>query len=759
MHIYLAKHRGFCFGVRHSLALAEQTYNLYYHPPHVKTCFSLGPLIHNPQVIERLSEKIIPVSSLAELESIATAKDSVLLIRSHGAGPDVFEAASQKGLTVVDATCPLVKKNQLLLSSLGDSGYFTVIVGNADHPEIEALIGWAKGSCLVVDSVEQLHFLPHIPKLAVMAQTTASVKLFGKITGFLKDKTTALKSCPSICSSTAQRQLIVEQLSEKVQLMLVIGGKNSANTQNLYKTCIDNGVPVHLLETADDLDIDILKKIDLIGISAGASTPDWIIEEVVKKMSEIEKNTIEEFPQEETLPASEETPEVVESLEIPAEEQAVPEPVAAADPEPAVAEAAAAQPEIKPEVPVEEAEEKEEKTEEAKRDLFADQLDLNFEALRAGSRVMGTVVLVREGELLVDIGGKSEGILPSTELVREEAENIPQHFAVGDEIEVLIIRRENKEGYPMLSKKRIDQEIVWEKLKEAQNTRTPVTGKIVEVVKGGLLADVGVRGFIPASMVFMGYVEDLHTFVGQTLPMRVEECDKGNNKLILSPKAIMREEAEKKKAVLFASLTAGQTVKGKVRRLATFGAFVDIGGIDGLLHISEMAWYRVNKPSDLLKEGDDIEVYVLGIDPEKEKISLGLKQLVPNPWTLVSEKYPVGHIATAKVMRLCGFGVFVELEPGVEGLVHISQISHKRLNKVEDGVKVGEMVEVKVLAIDMEAKRISLSIKETLPPPEGEAFVMPDEVPGPVVTEAFEEQEEQPEPAPVAVEEEQASQE
>ena len=295
---------------------------------------------------------------------------------------------------------------------------------------------------------------------------------------------------------------------------------------------------------------------------------------------------------------------------------------------------------------------------------------------------------------------------------------------MGDEIDVLILRRENQEGYPVLSKRRVDQDIAWDRLAQLKTDKTVVSGAVTDVVKGGVLVDVGLRGFVPASLVSLGYVEDLSTYVGKELQMKIIECDKHSNKLVLSAKAVLRNASKQMKEKTWAEIEEGQTRHGVVRRLTNFGAFVDIGGVDGLLHVSEMAWYRVNHPSDLLKEGDELDVYILGVDQENEKISLGLKQLIPNPWSLAQDKYPVGCVITARVMRTTSFGAFLEVEPGVEGLVHISQMANHRVEKTEDVVRPGDVVNVKVLSVDPEAKRMSLSIKATL---EEEEYAMDDQ--------------------------------
>jgi len=450
-------------------------------------------------------------------------------------------------------------------------------------------------------------------------------------------------------------QKATADVAKSVDAMFVIGGKNSSNTLKLAQISRSFTTVFHV-ETGAELDIDIVRGRRRIGITAGASTPEHIIEEVLTRMTELEKM----------------------------ENQVVPE-------------------------------------ENAELDFAAEFSEMK--EIRRGARVKGTVVQVKDDELLVDIGGKSEGVLSSSELSNDDAKNIRERFHIGDEIDVLILRKENQEGYPVLSKRRVDQDLAWDKLAQLKQEKAVVTGTVTDVVKGGVLVDVGLRGFVPASLVALGYVEDLTSYVGKELQMKIIECDKHSNKLVLSAKAVLRSASKAQKEQTWAEVAEGQTRKGVVRRLTSFGAFVDIGGVDGLLHVSEMAWYRVNQPSDLLKEGDEIDVYVLGVDAENEKISLGLKQLIPNPWSQVMEKYPEGSVIPAKVMRTTDFGAFLEVEPGVEGLVHISQMANRRVEKTEDVVKPGDVVDVKVISIDPEAKRMSLSIKATLPQEEVEEVV------------------------------------
>lgn len=646
MQIVFPQINGMCAGVQTALTKTEELLKSG------ETLCLYGELIHNKRAMQRLGEGIKLISSPLEVSG------QKLLIRTHGAAPQIFEECAELCIDVFDLTCPFVKKVQQKAKSLHESGNRVIILGNSNHPEVIALKEWAGKDAVVIADRSAAERFIYEGECAFMAQTTVPKAEFDEIFDILKRNNPQIKSVNTLCNAVSLRQQALRELCKYVDLIIVIGDKMSSNTNKLLHISSECGVRAYLIEGAHEFSDAWLTGVRRIGVAAGASTPQWIIEEVVAMLEEKE-NVVQE-----------------------------------------------------------------------EEESFAEAYEKAMDVVRTGARVKGVVVRVREGELLVDIGGKSEGILPSAELIRSEAENIMQHFSVGDEIEVLVIRKENKEGYPMLSKKRLDQEIAWEALLKTKEENSVITGKITEVVKGGLLADVGVRGFIPASMLSTGFVEDLASFVGKELPMKVIECDKRNNKLVLSPKAVMREEAERRKAETWEKLEEGQTVSGVVRRLTPFGAFVDIGGVDGLLHISEMAWYRVNKPSDVLKEGDVLDVYVLSADKEKGRISLGLKQLVPNPWSIAAEKYPVGGVFPAKVMRTVSFGAFAELEPGVEGLVHISQISWDRLNKTEDGVKAGDEVNVKILSLDPETQRISLSIKETLekPEPVEEVEVVAEEV-------------------------------
>lgn len=678
MEIIIAPNSGFCFGVKRAVDMAEKSAT-------EKKVYSLGPLIHNPRETKRLADKIVVAEALADVDFADEQMKPLVVVRSHGVGPNVYEEAKYAGIEIVDATCPFVKTVQKAAHDLDKEGYQVVIVGDHDHPEVMGIKSWTSERAWIVANAEEAKeviaekALQATQKVAVVAQTTQKKANFDEVCLVLNEKFEVVECKNTICKATKMRQEAAEILAKKVDLMVVVGGKNSANTKKLLQICQGSLVKAILIEGADELTMDLFDGVKAVGVCAGASTPDWIIEEVVEKMTEVNEvmeNQVEEV-------AVEAAPEKRNFAEEMSFAQAEVEAPAVAD--------------------------------ENEEESFADFFAREMKDIRRGSKITGVIVQIRPNEMLVDIGGKSEGLLPSNQLMADEAERIMEIFKVGDEIDVVVLKKENKEGYPVLSKRMVDQVNIWEKLAVAKDEETPVTGKVVEIVKGGLLMDVGVRGFVPASLVDTKFVDDLKVYIGKELTAKVLECDRSKNKLLLSPKAIKLVEAQKAKEAVWATIVEGETIKGTVSRLTSFGAFVDLGGVDGLLHVSEMAWFRVNHPSDVLQEGDEIEAFVLVADKENQKISLGLKQLVANPWELVGEKYPEGSIVEAKVMRTAPFGAFVQLEPGVEGLVHISHLSREHVAKTEDVVAPGQIVDVKVLSIDTEAKRLSLSIRETLP--------------------------------------------
>lgn len=625
LEVKLAEKAGFCFGVKRALDLAERTVE-------TAPAVSLGPLIHNQQVVERMAERGIQVvNNLEEVKS-----DQALIIRSHGVAPSVYQQAETKGIRVMDATCPFVQKAQRLAGESAKLGQQVIVVGDKLHPEVQGILGWAGEQAIPIQTVDEAEELPFYPRLAVLAQTTQLLETFELIVEELKLHTEQLVVHNTICNATAERQQVAHELADMVDVMIVVGGRNSANTRKLASICAER-TSTHLIETAAELEDDWFMGVKSAGLTAGASTPDWIIEEVFKKMSEINEHEM---------------------------------------------------------------------------DMAS--WDESFQDLHTGARVTGKVVKITSDEIFVDIGWKADGVIALNELTVDKQTRPKDLVSIGDEITAVVIRLENKEGHTVLSKRKADEENAEDRLTDLVKSKEEIQAKVVEAVKGGLVVDVGMRGFVPASQIQHGYVEDLSQFLGQTLRLRVLEFDPARRKVILSQKVILEEERVAKRGKLLESLQEGDIVSGVVRRMVDFGAFVDLGGIDGLLHISDMAYTRIKHPSEMLKVDDEVEVQVLKVDREAGKISLGLKQLKESPWSQAAEKYPIGSLVTGKVVRLAPFGAFVQIADGVDGLVHISQLADRRVNKVEDVLKAGDMVSAKVIDCKPEEKRISLSIREAV---------------------------------------------
>jgi 4-hydroxy-3-methylbut-2-enyl diphosphate reductase len=636
LKIIRAAKAGFCFGVQRAIDMSESTAK-------TSSTASLGPLIHNLQVVESLAgQGIKVVNSVEEVDPGQT-----IIIRSHGVGPDVYAKLAEQGVTVVDATCPFVQKAQHLAAESAENGR-VVVVGDKHHPEVQGILGWAGEQAIPVENIEEARNLPYYSFLTVLAQTTQKKEDFLEIVEELGKHTDQLTVHNTICNATHERQDAARELAGKVEVMIVAGGRDSANSRKLAAICAEK-TKTYLIETAAELQQIWFSSAKTAGLTAGASTPDWIIEEVYNKMTEL-----------------------IADEAIAIENKAI------------------------------------------KEEFDMSCWDKDFQKIYRGAVVTGTVVKLTNDEVFVDIGWKSEGIIDLKELSNSPVTNPTEVVSVGDKVTAVVLQVSNEEGYAVLSKRRVGETDAINRLAELAENKGEISAVVTEVVKGGLLVDVGIRGFIPASQVQLGYIEDLSTFVGQTLRLRVLEFNPAKRKVILSQKVILAEEQAQKRAHLLETLNEGDVVKGIARRITNFGVFVDLDGIDGLLHISDMSYSRISHPSELINIGDEIEVQVLKVDKESGKISLGLKQLKPSPWTLVAEKYPVGSLVNGKVVRIASFGAFVQLEDGIDALIHISQLANRHVAKVEDVVKVGDMVNAKVIECKPEEKRISLSIRQAV---------------------------------------------
>jgi 4-hydroxy-3-methylbut-2-enyl diphosphate reductase len=500
----------------------------------------------------------------------------------------------------------------------------------------------------VVSSAEEITALPEMDAAMLCAQTTFPPDRWEMLLQYVQKRVANLTVHRTICLATQKRQHAARELARRADCMIVVGGRNSANTRKLYEACKALCERTILVESASEIPHAFANiQSDFIGVTAGASTPRSALEEVVTVMTDIENKA----------PVTPE--EVVDAAE------------------------------------------------EIKNDFMA-AVDKTFVRIRNGQTVTGTVVQVGDEEVCVNIGYKSDGLIKRSDL-------IDQNVNVGDEIEVEVVKVNDGEGNVVLSQRNIVNKKVWEELMAKNDAGEYIDGVGKEAVKGGLIVDVGgVRAFVPASQLDRRYVEKIGDFVGKEMKLKIIEVDRAKKRIVASRKAFILEDSAAKKKEAWERLEEGIVIHGVVRRLADFGAFVDVGGVDGLVHITDLSWGHVKHPSDVVKPGQEIDVKVLSLDRERERIQLGYKQLQPRPWDNAAEKYPVGAIVEGKVVRITTFGAFVELEPGLDGLVHISQCALTKIAKVEDAVQVGDIVKVKVLAVDTENKRISLSIRQVL---------------------------------------------
>lgn len=634
MEIVVAKTSGFCFGVDKAVKtlfeLLEKTND---------TIYTLGPIIHNERVVKELESKGVKV-----IQDISEASEgSHVVIRTHGVPIDVYDYINKNNIKVTDATCPYVKKIHNLVSKKQADGYKIIIAGDKNHPEVVGINGWCRNSAIVIGEPEEAESLvPDDSNYCVVAQTTFNREKWEKIIRLLKNKYKNLEEYDTICNATTTRQLEVVEISKSVDMMLVIGGKNSSNTQKLFEISSMYCQNTYKIETAGDLPPVDIKRIKKIGVTAGASTPQWIVKEVLEKMNEIYTNDVEES--------------------------------------------------------------------------FMDAFEKSFISLQTGQIVKGKVVGFNNSEVYVDIGYKSDGTIPADQFVDSSDTKISDVVKIGDEVEASVVRVNDAEGTVLLSKRKVDAIKGIETIEKAYETKETLTATVTEVINGGVIAlCYGLRVFIPASQIGERYEKDLTKYINAKIKIRIIEFDKKKKRIVGSQRVVLKEEKEKKLQDIWNSIEIGKKYTGVVKSFTNFGAFVDIGGVDGLIHLSELSWGKIKHPSEVLKIGQQVEVTVLEFDKEKNRISLGYKKEQDNPWYNIDKKYKVGDVVKGTVVRLVPFGAFIELEKGVDGLVHISQISNIRIAKPDDVLKQGQEVEAKILDLDVENKKISLSIKEVNP--------------------------------------------
>lgn len=627
MEIIIAENSGFCFGVKRSVELADKALNSS------KNKYSLGPLIHNPQLVESYEKAGLKPLDRKDALKI---KDSLIVIRAHGESADLKRTLIENGNEILDATCPVLSNIYKKIIKKEDEGYQVVIVGDREHPEIKAMDSYLKNGIIVTDETEAKNVKSDMP-IYVVSQTTNREDFYYNIANTLKENNGSVVIENTICNATKLRQDSAANLSSEVDCMIVVGGFNSSNTNKLYQVASKYNKNVFRIETVKDLPLQKLSKFNKIGIIAGASTPDEIIEEVVRKMDEFTKED------------------------------------------------------------------------------FMNSLEDSLKRIYPKDIVTGTVIDVKEDEVFVDIQYRADGIIKLNEMTEEERENPKDHFEVGSEVDVYVIKLDDGEGNVALSTKRVQGMKSWKELIEKYENEELVEGTVSGFNKGGLTVDVnGISGFVPASQIATYFVKNFKKFVGETWDLKIVSIDERKNRLVLSRKDVLEDELEDR----WDDLEEGQVIEGEVARLTDFGAFVEVNGLDGLLHVSDIAWSRVEVPSDVLNVGDTIEVKILKLNKEKNRISLGRKQLLDKPFDSFVKEHEVGDVVNGKVVNLLDFGAFVEVADGVEGLVHVSEISWDHVDKPSDRLNLGDEIEVKIISLDKEEEKIGLSIKQLEEAPE-----------------------------------------
>ncbi len=683
MTLERARSAGFCFGVRRAVETAELALQ-------AGPCCCLGELIHNSAVVDRLAQK--GLRTITAPEELPEGERVVL--RSHGVSRDTLQRLKARNAVILDATCPRVSRIHRLVEAAEAAGRLPVVIGAAEHPEILAIRGWCRESLVFSGAAELEEWLSKDPEnpgkpITVVFQTTQTQENLISCKNLIKNVCTNSEIFDTICGATFTRQQEALELARRVDAMVVIGGRHSANSRHLAELCRSVCPRVYFIETASELDRTDWRGIQKVGITAGASTPAWIIKEVETKMCDEIKveETVQPVPEETVAPVT--------------EEQAAPA-------APAAEEAAAP---AKPEG---------EKS-------FDELLEDSIKTIYNGDTVSGVVVAITPTEVSLDLGTKHSGFIPVSEFT-DDGTDINDAVKVGDTIEAVAVRVNDMEGTVMLSKRRLDAVRFWSDIEAAAENGNIVEGKVTEENKGGVVVNVnGIRVFVPASQTGLPKGTELSQLVKQTVRLKLTEVNRGRRRVVGSIRAALNQERKERAAKIWDEIEVGSRYHGVVKSMTSYGAFVDIGGIDGMVHVSELSWSRINQPSDILKVGDEIDVYVINFDKEKKKISLGHKDPNENPWKRFLDTYKVGDVANVRIVKLMDFGAFAEVVPGVDGLIHISQIANRRIGKPDEVLTVGDMVDVKITNIDMDKHKISLSIR---------ALSEPAPAPKPVVEEA-----------------------
>lgn len=654
MGIQVAKSAGFCFGVDRAV---QMVYELLEQG---KKVYTLGPIIHNPQMIADLESRGVEM-----IERVENApKDGTVVIRAHGVPQSITDSLLRQNAACSDATCPFVAKIHNIVRRESEKGQVILIVGDRTHPEVIGIEGYCAGKSYIVGDVLELqNLLKQAPNLvnlpiSVVVQTTFHVGEWKNCLKILKRVYTNATIFDTICNATANRQSEAIELARNSDLMVIIGGRHSSNTAKLYEVC-KPFCDTYLVESAWELPKALIRAAQNIGITAGASTPASIIKEVLVTMTELKSGN-----------------ELQENTEL----------------------------------------------------SFEEMLEESLKSFNTDEKVRGVVVGIAPNEIQVDVGRKQAGFVPASELSSDPNVKPEDIVKIGDEIELLIMRTNDQEGTIMLSKKRLDAVKGREIVAKAEEDGTVLTGVVTEVIKGGVIAVThGVRVFIPASQATAFRGEPLENLLKKEVNFRIIEVNRSRRRAVGSIRAVLQEERSEQEEKFWESAQEGKTYTGVVKSLTSYGAFVDIGGIDGMIHISELSWNRIKHPSEVVNVDDEVTVYIKGLDREKGRVSLGFKRQEDNPWEKLKQDYPVGTVVDAKIVGMTPFGAFANIVPGIDGLIHISQIAHERVEKPQDVLKMDQVIKAKITEIDFDKNRVSLSMKALLEPPVKEDSEQADE--------------------------------
>lgn len=622
MKIYKARVMGFCYGVRRAMKLAEETAEKH------ENAVTFGPLIHNPQVVSRLEKRGVPV-----VKDLNKLNNEIVIIRSHGVGPSCYNTIKCKHLGLVDATCPFVRRNQEITKKLVADGKQVVLIGEKKHAEMKSVSEWAVGNSFIVENMEDVEKLPHLNEANIVIQTTFSVALANELIDAISRKSDKISVHKTICAATSERQQAARELAKQMDVMIVIGGRNSANTGRLAEVCRNEGARTYHIETAKELQKEWFHSHDKVGITAGASTPDWIIEEVIFIMEDMNAMLAME--------------------------------------------------------------------------------DINLD-VHKGSVVEGTVVDVSDEKAYISFGYKTEAVLPAHEYSYPAPASLKDVLKVGDTIRVQVVSGVKEDSTIFVSKIKVDRLADWDVIEEAYNKGEPVECEGIEAIKVGLLVQLkSLRGFIPLSQGDLRFVHSLQNLVGKKFDAKILEIDRAKNRLVLSRKAVLETQRDGEMAELEEAYEKGEILKGTVKKIMPYGAFIGINGVEGLLHISDISWKKIAKVEDVLSTEQVIDVKIKAFDKEKQRIAFTHKECLPNPWETSIHEHGVDDVVEAKVVKVLEFGVIIEMSDGLTGLLHINEMTDDHNKKPADLCKVGDVLNVRIISIDEERKRISFSLVES----------------------------------------------